>query len=126
MIKEEALSSRQKYLKILANLTPAGAVGVSLLVLGGAVPATAGESPDGAHASAIQQERVSERLAAIREAVSVAVEADAALKKPEQRLAWGNWGWGGGWGGGWGFPNWHNGFPNFRNWGNGWGNGWRY
>jgi rSAM-associated Gly-rich repeat protein len=127
MIKEEALSSRQKYLKILSNLTPAGAVGVSLLVLGAAVPATASEGPAGARASAIQQERVSERLAAIREAVSVAAEADAATATPEKRLAWGNWGGGWGWrGGGWGFPNWANGFPNFRNWGNGWGNGWRY
>jgi rSAM-associated Gly-rich repeat protein len=127
MIKEEALSSRQKYLKILSNLMPAGAAGVSLLVLGAAVPAAAGESPAGAQPSAIQQERVSERLAAIREAVSVAAEADVATAKPEQRLAWGNWGYGYGWRGGWGFPNWGNGFPNFRNWGNGgWGNGWRY
>jgi rSAM-associated Gly-rich repeat protein len=124
MIEEEALSSRQKYLKILSNLTPAGAVGVSLLVLGAAVPATASESP-AAQAEAVQKERVSERLAAIREAVSVAAEAGTAAATPEQRLAWGNWGYG--WRGGWGFPNWRNGFPNFRNWGNGgWGNGWRY
>jgi hypothetical protein len=103
LIKEDALSSRQKYLKILSNLAPAGAQGLTT-----------------------QEERVSERLAAIREAVSVAAEADAAAATPEERLAWGNWGWGGGWRGGWGFPNWGNGFPNFRNWGNGWGNGWRY
>ena len=121
------MSSRQKYLKILSNLAPAGAVGVSLLVLGAAVPAAASESPAGAQGATTQQERVSERLAAIRDAVSVAAEADAAIAQPEERLAWGNWGWGGGWrGGGWGFPNWGNGFPNFRNWGNGWGNGWRY
>jgi outer membrane murein-binding lipoprotein Lpp len=123
MVKEEALSSRQKYLKILSNLAPAGAVGVSLLVLGAAVPAAAGESPAGAQGLTTQQERVSERLAAIREAVSVAAEADAAVAKPEERLAY--WGWGYR-GYGWGFPNWGNGFPNFRNWGNGWGNGWRY
>jgi len=108
LIKEDALSSRQKYLKILSNLAPAGAVGVSLLVLGAAVPAAASESPAGAQGLTTQEERVS------------------AAATPEERLAWGNWGWGGGWRGGWGFPNWGNGFPNFRNWGNGWGNGWRY
>ncbi|MFI4947494.1 MAG: GrrA/OscA1 family cyclophane-containing rSAM-modified RiPP [Alphaproteobacteria bacterium] len=130
MIKEEALSSRQRYLKILSNLTPAGAVGVSLLVLGAAVPAAASVQPAGTQTSAIQDERVSERLAAIREAVSAGAEVDPAATNQEQQLSWwcngGGCGWG--WRGrAWGFPNWGNAFPNFRNWGNGgWGNGWRY
>jgi rSAM-associated Gly-rich repeat protein len=121
LIKEEALSSRQKYLRILSNVAPAGAVGASLLVLGAAVPTAASEQPAGAQGSAIQDERVSERLAAIREAVSESAKTDPAAPQQEQRVSWWCNGWGCGWGGGWG-----NGFPNWHNWGNGWGNGWRY
>jgi rSAM-associated Gly-rich repeat protein len=121
MIKEEALSLRQKYLKILSNVAPAGAVGASLVVLGGVVPGVASEPPAGVQGSGVQDERVSERLAAIREAVSASAKIDPAAPQQEQRVSWWCNGWGCGWGGGWG-----NGFPNWHNWGNGWGNGWRY
>jgi len=115
------LSLRQKYLTILTNLAPAGAVGVSL-ALGAAAPVAAAEHPPGAQRTVGTQDKISERLAAVREAVSVVAEDHAAAAKAEGRLAWGNWGWGGGFGGGWGWPNWNN-WHNWRNWGN-WFHNW--
>jgi hypothetical protein len=111
---EEVVSLRLKYLDILRGMVPAGAVGVSLL-LGAAAPSDAGEHrPDPLPRAT---ERVSERLAAIREAVS---ELDSPTVNPnnsKQQLAWGNWWRNGGWhNGGWG--NWRNG------WHNGWHNWW--
>jgi len=104
---------RQKYQTILTQLAPAGAVGVSL-ALGAAAPAAASEPPTGGQSPATVREGVSDRLAAVRDAISAVDQLRVDAAKAEGRLAWGNWGWGGGWG--WGFPN-------FRNWGNGWGNG---
>ena len=102
--QEEPLSLRQKYLTILSRLAPAGAVGISL-ALGAAAPAAANTQP-----SAAVKERVSDRLAAVRDAVSEVAGAKVELGKAE-RVAWwfrnGGFGWG---------------FPNFRNWGNGWHN----
>jgi rSAM-associated Gly-rich repeat protein len=107
---------RQKYLKILSGLFPAGAVGMSL-VLGTAVPAAADQGRSSGQSTTAGQARVSERLAAIRDVVSDVARPQAA--KTGERLAW--WAWrngGGGWrnGGAWGNGGWHNG---------GWRNYWR-
>jgi hypothetical protein len=125
---EEALSLPQKYLKVVSELAASGAVGAALL-LGSTPPAAAAQEPTAGQQPAVAQDgRVSERLAAIREAVSAVSGATAA---DHPRLAWGNWrngGWGGG--GGWGYGRpWGNfgfGLPwnNWNNWRNGWNN-WR-
>ena len=118
MMMEVALAVRQKYREIVAKLMTPGAIGVAVL-LGSTAPGAASYTPSGA-----QGERVSERLAAIREAVSAVAgeEAQAGASAGEQRLAWGNW-WRNGWGGGWGRP-WGNFFvPYVAPWGN-WRNGW--
>ena len=128
------MSLRQKYLKVVSELAASGAIGAAL-VLGAAPPAAADQGPSARQPAGAQSERVSERLAAIREAVS-AVAASPA-QPPEDigglRLAWGNWhnwGWGGGgwgrpWGGygyGYGVPwnNWHNFWNNWRNFWHNW------
>jgi rSAM-associated Gly-rich repeat protein len=80
-------------------------VGVSL-ALGAAAPAAASNQPTSA-----DNEKVSERLAAVRAAVSLTASKGAEVNQAEPRVAW--WFRNGGY---WGFPN-------FRNWGNGWGNG---
>jgi len=95
------LSLRQKYLSILTQLAPAGAVGVSL-ALGAAAPAAASTAP-----TQVATGTVSDRLAAVRDAVST-IDGDKAANAKE-RVAW----WGNGWNG-WGWPNWHN----WNNWGN--------
>jgi len=130
MIMEEPLSLRQKYLNVVSKLATPGALGVAVL-LGSAAPGATSQEPAGQQPSAAQGERVSDRLAAIRDAVSaVSGPEQTGERAGEQRLAWGNWwrngGWGGGgWGGyggyGWGSPwsNWRNGWNNWRN---GWGN----
>jgi rSAM-associated Gly-rich repeat protein len=125
------VSLRQKYVKILSGMLPAGAVGMSLL-LGSTTASVANEHPTASQPSA-SKDRLSERLAAIREAVSTVTEPDGAAAKPDhrdRRLAWGNW-WGGGWGyrpwGGYGYgygygwPNWNN-WHNWNNWNNYWRN----
>ena len=63
------MSPHEKYLKILAAIMPAGVLGASLL-LGSTAPSVANEHPAGSQPSASDQVRVSERLAAIREALS--------------------------------------------------------
>jgi rSAM-associated Gly-rich repeat protein len=120
---------RQKYLKVLSRLLPAGAVGVSL-TLGATALAAADREPSEAHPAMTGQIRIADRLAAIREAVSV-VEGAKGHKSGEQ-VAW--WAWRNG-GGGWrnGGAAWRNGGGGWRNggWGNGgwrngpWGNFWR-
>ena len=129
MMKEEPLSLRQKYLKILSGLVPAGAIGMSL-ALGSTMPAAASNEPASAQPAG-RGDRVSERLAAIRDAVSQLAPTDPTKTKPEQRLAFVNFrngGFGIGipgpfvspWGNGW--NNWGNGWNNWGNWRNGWGN----
>ena len=127
------MSLRQKYVKILSGMLPAGAVGMSLL-LGSTTPSVASEHPTASQPSASDKDRLSERLAAIREAVSAVAEPDDTVAKPDNRnrqLAWGNW-WGGGWGYrpwggynpygyGYGWPNWNN-WHNWNNWNNFWRN----
>jgi hypothetical protein len=119
-MKEETLSLRHKYQTILTQLAPAGAVGVSLAL--GAAPAVASEHPAGDQPSVTEKEKVSERLAAVRDAVSALAEIKTDAAKADGRLAWGNWGYGWGGGGGWGWPNWNN-WHNWRNWGN-WFHNW--
>jgi len=116
------MSLRQKYLKTLSGIVPAGAVGVSLL-LGSTVPVTASPDPAAQQPQASDQERVAERLAAIRDAVS-AVGGEEAVRRGDgyPRITWwgnGGWGWRRPWGG-WGWPNW----PHWNNWRQ-WNNGWR-
>ena len=114
---------RQKYRRILSGIVPAGVAGVSLLLT--MAPSAAADHPAGLQPPAAGQAGVSERLAAIREAVSEVAEAEGEAAHPRDgdlHLAWGNWwnnwGWGRPWGGGW--PNWNN----WRNWNN-WNNWWR-
>ena len=109
-MKEETLSLRLKYQTILTQLAPAGAMGVSL-ALGAAVPAVASEPPTGAPPSVAEKEKVSERLAAVRDAVTALDQTKSDAAKADGRLAWGNWGYGFGW------PNWNN-WHNWNNWGN--------
>ena len=112
------MSLRQKYLHILSAFAPVGAVGVSL-VLGSAMPAAASTEPAGTQPT-VQPSRVSERLAAIRDAVSAVASEQSTVAAPEQRLAWGNFVFRPYFGYGW--PNWGNGWNNWGNWRNGWGN----
>jgi hypothetical protein len=116
------MSLREKYVKIFSEIFPAGAMGVSLL-LGSAAPGDANQPPASSQPTASETSNISERLAAIRDAVSdlspVVEPADG-----EQQLAWGNWWRNGGWRGpgwrnwGWRGPGWRNGgWPNWwRNW----------
>lgn len=127
-----------KYLKVVSELVTPGAMGMALL-LGSSLPAAAAQEPADAQAPGAQGERVSERLAAIREAVSAiaGTETQTSDSVGERRLAWHNWGngWGGGGGGGWGWGrpwgnlnfglpwnNWNNWRNGWNNWHNGWGN----
>ena len=111
------MSLRSKYLGILSGMVPAGAVGV-LLLLGSAAPCDAGEHPSNSWPWATPG--VSERLAAIRAAVSELAGPSIKSGESEQQLAWGNWWRNGGWrNGGWGNwrNGWHNGWPNWwHNW----------
>jgi hypothetical protein len=117
------MSRRQKYLNVLSEILPAGFVGASMLLAG--VSSSANEHP--ALLQPRSSDSVSERLAAIRDAVSTLTgEADSAANgaNADQRLAWGNWwrnwGWYRPWRG-WGWPNWRN-WPNWHNWRNWWHN----
>lgn len=109
------MSLRLKYQTILTQLAPAGAVGVSL-ALGAASPAVASTPADGDQPNVTAKEGVSERLAAVRDAVTELDMTKAEAAKTDGRLAWGNWGFG------WGFPNWNNwhNWPNWRNWWRNW------
>src|SRR6266446_591612 len=69
VMREGPLSLPQKYLKLVSELVTPGAIGVALL-LGSAASSAASQDPAGQQATRAQDERVSERLAAIREAVS--------------------------------------------------------
>jgi hypothetical protein len=125
------MSLRQRYRKILGELLPAGVMGASLL-LGAAPPVAASEGPAGEPVRTRAEAPVSERLAAIREAVSDV--AEPGTKAGPQLAWWANGGWrngGGGWrnGGVWrnGGGGWHNGGWGWHNggWHNGWHNYWR-
>jgi hypothetical protein len=107
------LSLRQRYVDLLARFVPASAVGITLL-LGSAMPSQANEQPL-ANQPAAANERVSERLAAIREAVSVVLPGEPQAQEGK-RLAWHN---------GWhNWHNWHKHWHNWHNWHNHWHNHW--
>jgi rSAM-associated Gly-rich repeat protein len=113
---------RQKYLKILSGLLPAGGLS-ALLALGAAVPAAADPEPAQLQPPAANHARVGDRLAAIREAVGDVAGATAA--PAGEQVAW--WAWRNG-GGGWrnGGGAWRNGGGGWRNGGGAWHNGgWR-
>jgi hypothetical protein len=108
------------YRKILSVLLPAGTLGMTIL-LGSAAAQAAREAP------------ATERLAAIRDAVSDLAGVADRLISPDgaEQLAWGNWGNGagvgigiGGVGIGIGVPAWNNWNNGWKNWGNNWKNGW--
>jgi hypothetical protein len=114
------MSLRQRYLKILSQIMPAGAVGVSLL-LGSAAPGDAAQRPAASQPKAADPSIVAERLAAIRQAFSDVAGGAVRSRPGEQLLAWGNWWRNGGWrNGGWG--NWRNGWHNggWHNWWHNW------
>ena len=127
---EEPLSLRQKYLNVVSRIAAPGAIGVAVL-LGSAVPGAASQEPAGRLPAAAPGGSVSERLAAIRQAVS-AVAGEPGKAPGEQRLAWVNWGNGGfgfGFGRPWGnfgiglpWNNWNNWRNGWHNWGNWWHN----
>jgi hypothetical protein len=99
----------RKYLGLVSNLIPMGAVGASLL-LGSVLTANAAERP------VLPQAPVAERLSAIREAVLVVMGPGEVSKEIERNfhLTWGNrWG-------NWGRRGWHR--PRWNNWRNGWPN----
>jgi hypothetical protein len=85
------MSLREKYLKILLDIIPAGAVGASLLLCPTA-PSVTNDHPTGLQPSASDEARVSERLAAIRAAVSAVAksESEATSATEKLQLAWGN------------------------------------
>jgi rSAM-associated Gly-rich repeat protein len=106
------MSLRQKYRNVLSELMPAGAVGLSLL-LGSTMPGNANRHSADQQSAASDLANVSERLAAVRQAVSDVAGGVSELRDVEQQLAWGNWrngGWrNGGWRNGWHNGGWHNG-----------------
>jgi len=122
------LSLHRKYLRILSALAPSGVLGASILMAASA-PSVAREHPASAEPPTTPLPRVSERLDAIRGAVSEVtagpgIEATVQIGG-ERRVAWFNGGWGNGGfgifvGPPWG--NWHD-WNNWHNWGNGWHNG---
>jgi hypothetical protein len=79
------------------------------------MPAAARQTPDVVPPSTVAGHAVSQRLSAIRDAVSELAGPDSAA--PARLAQWGNWrnGWHN-WRNGW--HNWHNGWHNWRNWHN--------
>src|SRR5215831_15973011 len=111
------MSLREKYLKVLLEIIPAGAVGASLLLP--AAPSVAKDDPTGLQPLALDEARVSERLAAIREAVSAVAKSESETTATSKNLQvawgnrWGNWGWP--------WNNWRNGPPSrWNNWWRNW------
>jgi hypothetical protein len=116
---EDLMNLLQKYLRIVSGIAPVGAAGVSLL-LGATLPGDAATS----RPMTTGQQGVSERLAAIREAVFVVAGSGLAggHDDPNIQLVWGNRWFNGGWGRrpGWGPP-----WGNWRNFRPPWNNFWR-
>jgi hypothetical protein len=80
-IWEDGDAVRHIYMTILSRLLPAGAVGVSV-ALSTMVPGNANEHSTATQPSAVGGERISERLATIREAVSTITEPAGRAAKP--------------------------------------------
>jgi hypothetical protein len=118
------MSLRDRYLRILSGIGPTGAAGIALL-LGSTMSGAATRHSASAEPSAAERAGISERLAAIREAVSDVTLGESETGKPkdgELHLAWGNWWRNWGWRPrGWGWPNWNN-WRNWHPWNNWWHN----
>lgn len=119
------MNLRPKYLSIISGIAPVGAMGMSLL-LGSTLPADAAARIADPRSPASGQQLVSERLAAIREAVFVVAGSGLAGRHedPNVQLVWGNRWFNGGWGPRrrWGSPwgNWRNARPAWNNFWRNW------
>jgi hypothetical protein len=120
---------RQKYLSIISGIAPVGAVGISVL-LGATISSDSAERIT-APRNLVAGQTVSERLAAIREAVFAVAGSGlgGSERDPNIQLVWGNRWFNGGFipGRRWG-PPWRNFAPPWGNWRNfapPWRNFWR-
>ena len=120
------MQPRQKYLKLISGIVATGALG-TVSLLGSTLPGSASERPAGLQPLDDGAPRVSDRLAAIREAVFTVIgPANQAMPKDDNfRLVWGNRWANVGWGPrpGWRSPpwnNWRNGWPNWNNFWRNW------
>ena len=132
------MANRNRILKALSVVLPAGAFGASVLLALAASEAS-GASNTNQQTSTTPQQSISTRLQTIRAGVSD-MSGSASFDPQGDAKAtpawWGNGGWGrwhagwgnGGWGwhnGGWGNGGWRNGGWGNGGWGNGgWHNGW--
>src|SRR2546423_1601895 len=135
---EGLLSVRQRYRTIVSALLPAGALGMTIL-LGSSGAQAARESGGDPPTSLPPPASGSQRLGAVRHAVSDALRAEGRVPlEGTESVAWANIGinipflfpfwnnWGNGWGnGGWRNGGWRNGGWHNGGWHNGWHNGWR-
>jgi rSAM-associated Gly-rich repeat protein len=128
------MTRRNRILKALSVLLPAGALGASIALASAPAEASA-SATSGTTFPPASTQSVSARLQTIRTSVSeiAGMQPGQLDGDPKMTLAWwGNGGWGRwhmGWGnGGWGNGGWHNWNNGWHNWGNGgwhnWGNGW--
>src|SRR5262245_15792788 len=121
---ENLTDSRQKYLSIISGIAPVGTAGISVL-LGATIPSDAAERPM-APRTVVAEQTVSERLAAIREAVFAVAGSGltGTDQDPNIQLVWGNRWFNGGWAPRrrWGPPwgNWRNFAPPWRNFWRNW------
>ena len=132
------MTQRNRILKTLSVILPAGAFGASvLLALGSSDAKAATNAPTAVQTTAGAS--VSTRLLEIRDGISSLSGSASDPSASDAKAApawWGNGGWGrwrlgwgnggGGWrNGGWGNGGWHNGGWGNGGWGNGgWDNGW--
>ena len=113
---------QQRYLSILSGIPKIGAVGMSVL-LGATISSDAAERVK-ALGTPVAEQTISERLAAIREAVFEAAGSGltGTDRDPNIQLVWGNRWSNGGWNRRWG---WGRPWGNWRNFAPPWGNFWR-
>jgi hypothetical protein len=119
---ENLMKLRQKYMSIISGIAPVGAVGISVL-LGATISSDAAERVT-APRTAVAEQTVSERLAAIREAVFAVAGSGltGTDRDPNIQLVWRNRWFNGGWNRRWGWgPPW----GNWRNFASPWRNFWR-
>jgi rSAM-associated Gly-rich repeat protein len=129
------MPARRRDMKSLAWLLPTGALGVSVALASAAAQASPADGSRLNDTAKPGKAPVSERLQAIRDAVSTLTAPDSGLTTGEAKDSniiqawwgnwhpWGNWGWHPGWGNGWhngGWGNWHN--APWGNWHNYWHN----
>jgi hypothetical protein len=119
---EGLMKPQRKYLSIISGIAPMGAVGLSLL-LGSTLAGNAAQRVANLQRPVAEQD-VSERLAAIREAVFTVAGSGltGTHSDPNIQLVWGNRWFNGGWnrGRGWRRP-----WGNWRNFSAPWNNFWR-